>query len=298
MKLSSVVPPRPYSSAMTLNTELAAIDAELRRAQPETLARLRKGASKAALAKLSKKVFGGKPVPEELCTWFAWHDGQDGFGSISPRDNRKLMSIDEVVEAHAFLGDPSEEVQGWKATWVPILANGAGDHLVFETAARGRGALIGYWHADDDRDVEEKSLLAWATATRAALAKLPAAKKTTAPTISPPKSPKWERAKKPTLAQLGKRPVGTAFRFEHVPIHIGKPKLTVLLVKIGDAEWVHARVPAKQDGLATAARSLRDGKALRRNPIQAHELFGDMSRWTGAKVVPHDELFETRVTVG
>jgi cell wall assembly regulator SMI1 len=284
---------------MTLKTELAGIDRQLARARPDTLARLRKGAAKAALGKLSKKVFGGKPVPEDLVTWFEWHDGQEGHASVSPSDNRKLMSIDEVIDAHAFLNDPSEEVEGWKASWVPILANGAGDHVVYETATKGRGSLIGYWHADEDRDVEAKSLLAWATATSAALAKLPAAKAAAAlPTLTAPKKPKWSAAKKPTLAQLQKREIGTVFRFEHVPVHMGKPKQTVVLVKIGEGEWCFARVPAAQDALATIARALGgSGTLLRRNDQQAHESFGDMSRWTGAKVVKHDELFETRVTI-
>jgi len=285
---------------MTLAKELAAIDTELARAQPGTLERLRKGATKAAFTKLSKKVFGGKPVPKELATWFGWHDGQDGPGAISPRDNRMLMSIDQVVEAYGFLTDPREEVFGWKASWVPLLANGAGDHLVFETASKNKGALIGYWHADDDRDVEDASLLAWAKATRAALAKLPAGEKPASrPKLTPPKKPKWTRVKKPTLAQLAKRSVGAAFRFEHVPIHVMKPKMTVVLCKIADGAWAHAQVPARQDALAALAKKLREATddAWRRDDAYAHSIFADMSRWTGAKVVPHAELYETSVTV-
>jgi regulator of protease activity HflC (stomatin/prohibitin superfamily) len=43
------------------------------------------------------------------------------------------------------------------------------DHLVYETEGERQGALIGYWHTDDDRKVEHPSLRAWAKATADAL---------------------------------------------------------------------------------------------------------------------------------
>ncbi len=120
-------------------------------------ARLSKGATDAALAKLSKGIFGGGAVPDDLVAWFRWHDGQTNHSGFSPLDHRTLLSIDEALKAWKDLSG-CEDVEGWSQSWLPLLENGAGDYLVYETKGPRKGSLIGYWHTDEDRKTEYASL--------------------------------------------------------------------------------------------------------------------------------------------
>jgi hypothetical protein len=65
------------------------------------------------------------------------------------------LSIKEAIETWRFLGDPDEEIlQPWRATWLPLFANGAGDHLCVDLE---KGALIEYRH-DDAKPVKRSGL--------------------------------------------------------------------------------------------------------------------------------------------
>jgi hypothetical protein len=68
----------------------------------------------------------------------------------------------------------AEEADGYETNWFPLLSNGAGDYLLYETAAgEQHGKLLAYWHDDDARIVVEPSLETWAEHVAAALKKLP-----------------------------------------------------------------------------------------------------------------------------
>jgi len=97
--------------------------------------------------------------PQELEKLYKWHNGQVGFYSLNQDDNRTFLPLEEVVEAWKFLSDPMEDIQEpWSKSWIPILYNGSGDYLVYETRGNNKGALLGYWHDDEDRNVEYENL--------------------------------------------------------------------------------------------------------------------------------------------
>src|SRR5690349_19897746 len=81
------------------------------------------------------------------------------------------MSVSQALSAWKFLSNPKSEIsKPWSNTWLPIFTNGAGDYLVYESGGKKPGALIEYWHADEDRDVEFSSLLDWAADLEKSLA--------------------------------------------------------------------------------------------------------------------------------
>lgn len=146
-----------------LGAYLENIDRAAAAKAPEVAAGLRAGAGDQELALLRRTIFGQQAIPEDLEAFFRWHNGQEGYRSLSPMDNRMLMSIEDALNTWSFLSDPTEDIQQpWEQSWVPILANGAGDYIVYVASGATKGALLGYWHDADDRRVEFPSLEAWA----------------------------------------------------------------------------------------------------------------------------------------
>jgi cell wall assembly regulator SMI1 len=146
-----------------LGAYFQSIDRAVAAKAPHVAAGLRSGADDQELAMLRSKIFGADPIPEDLEAFFRWHNGQVGYESLSPMDNRMLMSIADAVDTWNFLSDPMEDIQQpWEQSWVPILANGAGDHIVYVTSGANKGALLAYWHDAEDRRVAFASLETWA----------------------------------------------------------------------------------------------------------------------------------------
>src|SRR5437870_5083314 len=126
-----------------LAAKLARIDELLKTVNAEAAKSLAKPATAAKLAKLAKVV----PVPDDVLALFRWHDGQKKQVNLHPEDNRCLLSVDDALDAWKFLGDPEEEIcQPWSKTWLPLLGNGAGDYVCVETAKKGAGTLVTYYH--------------------------------------------------------------------------------------------------------------------------------------------------------
>lgn len=121
---------------------------------------LRAGAADEDLETLRTLAPCSDGVPPELAVLWSWHDGQKTGRSLNTEDNRSLLSIEDAIETWQFLEDEAEVP--WDARWIPLLTNGAGDYLMYSTVPETRGALIGYWHDDDDREVEYDDLLLWA----------------------------------------------------------------------------------------------------------------------------------------
>ncbi|MCE3602881.1 SMI1/KNR4 family protein [Massilia sp. P8910] len=135
-----------------LSTYLARIDERITTDKPHLAEGLLPGADENDLAILRQTIFEPAEVPEDLATFFRWHNGQSGYESLSPLDNRMLMSIDDVIDTCSFLSSPDEDIQQpWQDNWLPILANGGGDYVVYVTSGVMKGQLIAYWHTDDDR---------------------------------------------------------------------------------------------------------------------------------------------------
>ncbi len=121
---------------------------------------LQVGATESALELLKIKCFSGEQVPQDLLTLYKWHNGQNGHYSLNQEDNKTLLSISEVIETWEFLNDPMEDIlEPWSKSWIPILYNGAGDYVVYESEGIQTGKLISYWHDDEERVVEFENLL-------------------------------------------------------------------------------------------------------------------------------------------
>lgn len=146
-----------------LKSLLKKIDHKIAAKWPKVAAGLRPAASPDALAQVRAIFFHGQDLPEDLEAFFRWHDGQIGYASLSPLDNRMVMCVDDVIQTWRFLSDPDEDIQQpWAKCWIPILANGAGDYIVYVASGEMQGQLLGYWHDDSDRSREFSSLESWA----------------------------------------------------------------------------------------------------------------------------------------
>ncbi|WP_316156845.1 SMI1/KNR4 family protein [Cupriavidus sp. BIC8F] len=144
--------------------ELMAVLAKLDQVFPtEVHTTLRSPAQAADLAALASTLAEGDRLPEDLLILFDWHDGQAWNSPLSPKNNRRLLSVREVFSERLFFADPlSEFMEPWCASWLPVLTNDAGDFVVYETVGDLRGKLLHYWHDDPSRSVAYSSLHQWA----------------------------------------------------------------------------------------------------------------------------------------
>jgi cell wall assembly regulator SMI1 len=276
---------------------LAALDPAWLRALPDAADTLKPGAAPAALATLP-------PACEELQTWFAWHDGQTRPKSLS--DNRYLLSLAEARDAQRFL---VAEAEGYQPTWFPLLANGAGDYLVFETApGKGHGALLEYWHDSDDRGLAFASVSAWARMLAIALSRMPAGKRTPASPdytkLAPVLEGAWQRAPVPTAEHAKAAAAGTLFRCEHVPmIAGGRTAMIHAYLEVAAGAWVAVSLPVDVDAvIANLGERLRAAQhvTLDDAAFVKRLVTRSLTRWMkqdpgGWATVAHDELFVTRV---
>lgn len=123
---------------------------------------LQPGADDNELQRLRETCFADSDIPTDLAALYRWHNGQANHVSLAPDSNRIFLSIQKAIEAWSFLNDPQEDIDAPPSpSWIPVLYNGAGDYLMFETRSEGQGKLIGWWHDDEDRDVEYESLEEW-----------------------------------------------------------------------------------------------------------------------------------------
>lgn len=153
---------RPSSpNAMNaLNAMLARLDARL---PSDVLATLAAPAPADDLRALTDTLPGLAALPADLLSLFTWHDGQAWNSRLNPNDNRRLLSVKEIIEERAFFADPmSDFLEPWSHSWVPILTNDSGDFVVYETAGESAGQLIHYWHDDPARRQAYASLVDWA----------------------------------------------------------------------------------------------------------------------------------------
>jgi cell wall assembly regulator SMI1 len=105
--------------------QLRAILAKIDKAVPPDVARsLNPGACNEDLALLEKSVVSGRPLPSDLATLLQWHNGQEWNSLLSPENNRRLLTVPEIIEHWSFFKDPmSDFLEPWRESWIPILTN-------------------------------------------------------------------------------------------------------------------------------------------------------------------------------
>ncbi|MDX6007968.1 SMI1/KNR4 family protein [Cupriavidus necator] len=144
--------------------ELMAVLAKLDQVLPaEVHTTLRAPVQAADLAGLARTLAEGVQLPDDLQVLLGWHDGQVWNSPLSRKNNRRLLSVREILSERSFFADPmSDFIEPWCASWLPVLTNDAGDFVVYETVGDLRGKLLHYWHDDPSRSVAHSSLLQWA----------------------------------------------------------------------------------------------------------------------------------------
>lgn len=149
-----------------LISELARFGRTLENYAPVTAASLGNPAQARVLDDLGQAL-GLDAVPNDLRTLFGWHNGQ--VPNAPPIEgNRVLLSVEAAVEAWRFLNDPQEDHPNpVDRNWLPILYNGAGDYVVFETVTH---QLLEYWHDESSTAVAWPNLAAWVVS---AVSKIP-----------------------------------------------------------------------------------------------------------------------------
>ena len=115
------------------------------------------GASDEELKDL-KNLFS-EDLPQELIELYKWHNGQDGYGSLNQKDNFTFLPIDEVVDGYDFLNDPMEEPsKPYEKSWIPLLYNGRGDYLMYESQGENQGKILTYLHDSSERKIKYESI--------------------------------------------------------------------------------------------------------------------------------------------
>ncbi|MGZ3454452.1 MAG: SMI1/KNR4 family protein [Polyangiales bacterium] len=209
-----------------LKQALADLDAAVSAGDREVGKTLGVGASKAALAKLSK--IAGE-LTDDLETWFQWHDGQKGYASIGPSVNDRLLSASAAASAWKFLEE--EGHAPWRSSWLPIMENGAGDYVLFD---RDDGRLLRYHHEDRQRPKAAASLAAWAKEVAEDW------KRVVASTAPSPAPKDWQRVDSPKKRQLTKKPPGTAYHYRATSPSLGKGIFFHLFWKKEADSWFQA----------------------------------------------------------
>jgi predicted DNA-binding WGR domain protein/cell wall assembly regulator SMI1 len=174
-----------------LAAALKDLDTLWKKKLPQVVNSLRPGVDASSHAGLAR-VLAGKKLPGELATWFGWHDGQNpGAPSVCDDNNFFMHSLDSACATWTFLNDNAEDIEGpVDSSWLPLLENGAGDHQVYDLKT---GALLTFFHDDNERPQEHASLMAWALATSKSLSKTADAQ----PREIVPDGLEWKTAQKP-----------------------------------------------------------------------------------------------------
>jgi cell wall assembly regulator SMI1 len=100
----------------------------------------------------------GRPVPGDLRTLLAWHNGQDEADSGCFREHWYLASTAEIESAWRELTvDPA---RGWEREWVPFLEDDRGNYVFLDTSQPGT-PVREYWERNPEKPTVAPSLAAW-----------------------------------------------------------------------------------------------------------------------------------------
>jgi len=210
---------------MSLVDQLARIDRELLRKRPKVHAALVPGVGARALARLGRQACEGA-VPADIATWFAWHDGQRSRDGIDGAFF--LCSLDAAIAIHPTLARPR---------WLPLLANDAGDHIVYD---RPSGGVLQLQRANNQQLRRAATLGDYARALADALAEEAAVAELAIELARR----RWVAVEKvPTERELASAPIGAAYHYE-----VARGRRVV--VKTAAARWLPATAPGVEGAIA------------------------------------------------
>ena len=148
---------------------IARLDAVLRQHRPEYYEHLLPGLTASEMRAF--EAYLGFSLPQTFKDLYMWKNGQPTLYFESLFQNLMYENIQQVKESHRVLTELEQcgefdKPNWWRNTWIPFLANGAGDHCCvdMEGVFTGQqGQVIEFWHNDPDRTVLAPSLEAWLT---------------------------------------------------------------------------------------------------------------------------------------
>ena len=94
-----------------------------------------------------------------LLALFRWHNGQPKDERFLPEEKFSMLSIEDAIKAWHFLCAESDDL--WPPSCIPFLYGG-GDYLGYETKGDDSHKVLGFWHSDEELEVEYNSLQEWA----------------------------------------------------------------------------------------------------------------------------------------
>ena len=236
--------------------QLVEIDRWLKDQMPKLHRSLQRPATDKQFAALSKEVFGGKPVPPLIRSWFQWHNGQnvdgDPFFPEYKESSFHLISISDAIRIRRDMRalQRYEELSGdWSESWLPLFEGEFGDCLVVEMAGKSQYAVRACWHELSAREIVAKHLSALLDRIRRDLRKQAkqqatdkADKLAEAPTPIPKSWVKGSEKRCPTVpdaSRLDKDPVGTSYVVGPFEMPIFYPsKAFYVAVKLGLETWI------------------------------------------------------------
>ena len=147
---------RAAGKAVAIEPLLARLDAWLVANRERFHDGLGKPATAKGLTALGKAL--GRPVPPELETWLAWHDGQDKELIGAFYEAFTLMSAEQIAAEWKERHDSKDP--GWYDGWIPLLDDGQGDLVVLDPSSPGC-AVRELWRGAKTQPIVALSLAEW-----------------------------------------------------------------------------------------------------------------------------------------
>ncbi len=109
----------------------------------------------------------GLKLPEEYRQLLGWRNGQpdDCFEDFHPFSGEMFMSLASIEATIATMielldtGDIDE--RHWHRDWLPILADGSGNHTCIDLSTEGNGRIINFDHEVGFAGIAQGNLSAW-----------------------------------------------------------------------------------------------------------------------------------------
>ncbi len=105
----------------------------------------------------------GRPVPPELRSLLAWHNGQGDDFSGCFMESWNLMTTEQIAAARRDLLAPpaeGEPASGWQAAWLPFLDDDGGNYVFLDTN-KSPAPVREFWAGKADQPTVAASLTAW-----------------------------------------------------------------------------------------------------------------------------------------
>ena len=153
-----------------LQTLLPDLDMLLRSHLPD--AGLRPPADARSVTALGKEAPGGR-LPDELRSWFAWHDGQDADApALIPQDAAPSLTFLNQTGRALSAAEALKQIRlrrgtdGWQTGWLPLFVIEADDGdedtlVVYDCTAGSPGVLRYAWSTSAAEGILRSSLAGW-----------------------------------------------------------------------------------------------------------------------------------------